>query len=518
MARQASRGLAWLCGPGWLLVGLWLAFYLVVYGLYAYALVRFPFDYDQGEGYDVNSAWALAQGLPIYASPDQYPFYSSNYPPLYSLLLAPLVGVFGPRLALGRLLSLVAVAVIAAVIFRAVQIETGRWRPALFAALLFFASPYVYHVTPLARVNALMVALGLAAVYVLGRTADAKSATGRQWLALGGALLLAALYTKQMAVDAVAAALLYLALRDLRLGLALGSAVLLVGGAFYLGLDWLTAGGFSLNVLWANANPFRWDQAVAYYRNFLAIHPLLVVAALAVILGRLRRGLRGLSVFSLYFLAALVVALGTGKWGAGESYFLAAIAAGCVLLGVALAWVEARLDELGAAAGSSRAPGRRSAVAGGALACLVFVALFAQLRLFWHGPWSWPEWGAYDRGLQAAVLGRLPTAADSAAGRRIAGYVATATGDVLCEESAFALAARRLVLGNATQQRNLYEAGRHDPSALVSRLERREVGVVVLNAQQYPSPVLAAIGQNYYVVEVVEMNGFRYLVMLPGGR
>src|SRR5512141_562572 len=87
----------------WLGLFLGLLFYLWLYLLFAYNLLRFPFDFDQGEGYDVNSAWALVQGLPIYGSPDLYPFYSSNYPPLYSLLLAPAVALLGPRLSLGRL-------------------------------------------------------------------------------------------------------------------------------------------------------------------------------------------------------------------------------------------------------------------------------------------------------------------------------------------------------------------------------------------------------------------------------
>ncbi len=518
MAGRTATTLRWLYGAGWLAVALWLLFYLLVYALYAYAILRFPFDYDQGEGYDVNSAWALVQGFPLYASPDEYPFYSSNYPPLYSLLLAPLVGAFGPKLALGRLLSLAAVALVVFLIALAVRQDTGRWRPALAAGLLFLASPYVYHVTPLARVNALMLALGLAGVYVLGRAADAKPRASWVRLLAGGGLLLAALYTKQMALDAAGAALLYLTLRDHRRGLLLSAAVLAVGGVLYLALDWATAGGFTLNVLWANANPFSWAQAAAYYRNFLEIHPLLAATAAAWTLAELLRGgPRGLSVYALYFLAALGVALGTGKWGAGESYFLAALAAACILCGRALGRVEAHLGHALAVGRPAGAP-RRSLLTGGALAVLVLALLSAQLRLLWHGPWSWPAWGAYDRGLQASVLGHLPTAADRAAGLRVVDYLARATGDVLAEEAAFALVAGRRVLGNATQQRNLYEARLHDPAKLVSALERHEVGVVVLNGQQYPPPVLTAIGQNYYLVEVVEMNGFRYLVLLPGGR
>jgi hypothetical protein len=416
------------------------------------------------------------------------------------------------------MLSLAAVGLAVLVIVRAVKLQSNGWLPALTAGLFFLASPYVYHVTPLARVNALMLALSLLGVHVLWRVADAKPRPALGWYVLGGAILLAALYTKQMALDAAGAALLYLAVRDPRRAFGLGAGVLAAGGLIYLAIDWVTGGGFSLNVLWANANPFSVDQALSYYRNFLEIHPLLVGVALAVTAVDLaRRGARGVSVWSLYFAFALVVALGTGKWGAGESYFLPAIAAGSVLFGRGLGAVEAGFARAVAAAGRARSSAGASLLAGAIIGAILLAGGW-QLRLLWHGQWTRPELGLYDRGIQASVLGRRPTLADTVAGEEVARYLAQAPGDVLAEESAFALVAGRRVLGNATQQRNLYEAGRHDPAALLAALDSGEVSVVVLNAQQYPPPVLAAIGRNCYAVDTLEMNGFRYLVLFSGRR
>ena len=67
-------------------------------------LAAYPYDVDQGEGYDVNSGWLIAQGRPIYTDNNLYPYYSSNYPPLYSLALGLIVQETGPTLAAGRLL------------------------------------------------------------------------------------------------------------------------------------------------------------------------------------------------------------------------------------------------------------------------------------------------------------------------------------------------------------------------------------------------------------------------------
>ena len=69
-----------------------LFFYLLVYVAHAANLAAYPYDLDQGEAYDVNSGWLLAQGRPIYTDNERFPYYSSNYPPVYSLLLAPVVG------------------------------------------------------------------------------------------------------------------------------------------------------------------------------------------------------------------------------------------------------------------------------------------------------------------------------------------------------------------------------------------------------------------------------------------
>ncbi len=532
----------WVRRVAGLLIALWLVYYLVIYVGHAQALLRFPYDYDQGEGYDVNSAWVLSWGGSIYASPSQYPYYSSNYPPLYPLLLAPFVAAWGPQLALGRLLSLIATAFTVGLIGFAVYLEplninppsrlrfassadkrradlcsmaleSRRWRPALAAALLFIASPYVYHTTPLARVNALMVALALGGVYAVSQGAEQQDGKAWGWLAAGGALLLAALYTKQMAIDAVAAALTYLALRNWQRGLTLGAAILGAGGAIYLALEVGTRGGFSLNVLWANANPFDWQQAEAYYRNFLTIHLLLVVAGVALLaLPLLRRGPRGISAYALYFVAALIVAVGTGKWGAGESYFLSAIAAGCILLGQALAWVEAAMER--AALDMERQPGKwLPAVAAYSLVFVTCVALTMQLGRYWHGPSSWPVLGLTDRGIQARVLGRSPAAADTLAGNQIVSYITQTPGDTLAEECGFTLKAGRPVLGNTTQQLNLYQARRYNPQPLVNALDQGKISLVVLNAQRYPAPVLAAIGRDCNAVASYTINGFDYRVL-----
>ena len=72
--------------------------YLAVYVAYAVDLFHWPFDYDQGEGFELYDAILYSQGEWPYRDNAVYPFYASNYPPLFHLLIVPLLPIFGPQL------------------------------------------------------------------------------------------------------------------------------------------------------------------------------------------------------------------------------------------------------------------------------------------------------------------------------------------------------------------------------------------------------------------------------------
>ena len=77
--------------------------YLIVYIVYAVDLFHWPFDYDQGEGFELYDAILYSQGEWPYRDNAAYPFYASNYPPLFHLLIVPLFPVFGQGVIAGRI-------------------------------------------------------------------------------------------------------------------------------------------------------------------------------------------------------------------------------------------------------------------------------------------------------------------------------------------------------------------------------------------------------------------------------
>ena len=90
--------------------------HLLIYVHYAIGLLRFPFDYDQGEGFELVDTSLFSQGEWPYRDNEVYPFYASNYPPLFHVILVPFVWVFGEEYWYGRLVGFLGTLVTAAAI------------------------------------------------------------------------------------------------------------------------------------------------------------------------------------------------------------------------------------------------------------------------------------------------------------------------------------------------------------------------------------------------------------------
>ena len=525
-----------------------LLFLFLVYVIYAVALFRFPFDYDQGEGFELWDAALFSRGQWIYQDNETFPFYSSNYAPLFPLLLAPWVRLFGPKLWVGRVFSFATTLVIGGTIFWIVRRETRDRVVAALAGLTFFAANIVYQIGPLCRLHMLMVMFGLLGVAFMARLEDTAHGRGsaplttsgsaplttRRNLWLGMAFLLAAGYTKQLAFDAVAAAFLFFLLRRPRQALLYGAGFAAVVGVIFVGLNLATDGQWWLNAITANANPFIPGQTQALYQQWLRLYPVIILLAAGYVLWTLY--LDRISIYGLYFVIATAKGVLSGKWGAGPGYFITAIVAACLCAGIGLGllrrWVADRAAREGAQA-------RRWRWAGLALGAAVPLLFLYQARLNLHLPLEHPLTRpvarllsipsesphrfrrSYYDSMGYTQLGHLPTAADAEAGQKIVDWVRASRedGPAWSEEAMFTIwADQEHVITNPTQLYNLWNMGKLDVSEMVEMIDARRFGLVIFRAQFYPPPVLEAIGQNYDVVDHVEMNGFLYAILRPRPR
>ena len=526
--RQASRFLKALSAVLLILAVVAYVGYLVIYFTYAVDLFRWPFDYDQGEGFELYDAILYNQGEWPYRDNAVYPFYASNYPPLFHLLIVPLLPLLGPRLIAGRVVSFGATLVTAGAIAFVVRRKVGGRFIPLISGLAFLASNYVYQIGPLCRMHMTMVMFETLAIAFFAAFDHPKH--GNRNLLLGLLMLLCAGYTKQMAVFTVVAALSYVFLRDVKRSIAAGALLALVAGAIFWLLNVATDGQWWVNTIQANVNEYDYRQTLFLFGQWFRLHTVFVLLAAAYLI--YETFWDRLSVYSLWFLFALGAGALSGKWGAGFGYFTTAVAAACLASGLALGRLQHWAEMLSNRESKKR---RWSPYAALGLACLIPALYLIQAPRMLHMPTSGPVFGTlahwfgvddqlvvgdcttfqYHDAMGYTQLGHLLTPADYAAGEAIMEYVHAADGPVFSEEAMFNLLAGEPVITNPTQLYNLYNNDLLDPSEIIARIEDQHFGLVIFRAQFYPQPVLEAIGQNYKPVDHICMNGFYYHILHP---
>src|ERR671917_201490 len=143
---------------------------LLLFLRHGWDALSFPFPLNYGEGPLLDQAVRLASFEGIYSSDlTKAPYTISNYPPVYLLVQAPFVWLFGPELWYGRLISLASVAATALFVALTLFALTRDRIAAMAAGLTFPAIPYVLRWSSLGRVDLLGLALSWAGLFAVVR-------------------------------------------------------------------------------------------------------------------------------------------------------------------------------------------------------------------------------------------------------------------------------------------------------------------------------------------------------------
>jgi hypothetical protein len=312
---------------------------LLIFVIHGLIVLGFQYPLDYGEGPLLNQALRVVQGNPLYpegvASP---PYLVSNYPPIYVLINALFVALFGPTLAIGRLISFVSTLGSAMMIALIIQHFSGpkRLLPMLAGASIFLITPYVLEWSPLFRIDMLGLFLSLAGLYIVIRN-PAKNRN----LLFAAALFILAAYTRQSyGLAAPFAGIIYVFTKNKRGAVKLLLAYGLGGLAIFGLLYWVTDGAFFFHIISANVNPFRWETVWNFARDILSKMPfILFLGGVYLVIGW--RLTKTYAILYPYMLASALAALTIGKVGSNINYLVEISAAFGLLMG----FIFARFSE-----------------------------------------------------------------------------------------------------------------------------------------------------------------------------
>lgn len=527
----------------------WLMFHFVVYVVYANNLIQFPFDYDQGEGFELHDVMLLSQFKSPYADIETFPFYGSIYPPMYHVFLVPFAWLFGAGYWYGRLFSFITTLITAITISWVVYRETYRAKPnadktltrmiALASGLAFLSSNIVYHIGPLFRQHISMFMFETLAIAVFAHVNEIESTPHRRRMLLFGfALLVVGGYTKQLAAFTAIAILIFLFIRNPRRAIIWGFGFAVVGAGIFALFTITTDGHWWTQTITANVKDFLTEQAIGLARLFLNLHLALLIPALLQLVYEVYFG--RISVYGIWFVCTFVLsALAAGTWGAGDSYYATSVAAMCILSGIFISKTVSRgwqfrqnyLRRILIDPFKPFAPAITII-----LIILMPIVYITYARATLHMPTTGAGFkqiadifgiepnadkGFYDSAGRLvgayADIGHLTTPQDVVNGNLIVEHINTIPPDklLLSEEAAFSFATNREVITNPVVLYILDQVGHYDSSGLVKMLEEQAFGLIVLRARFYPPPVNIAIDTYYEMVEVIPMNGFDYQLLRP---
>jgi hypothetical protein len=361
---------------------------------------------------------------------------------------------------------------------------------------------------------------------------------------VGLLLLLAAGYTKQLAIATCAAVFGFLFLRNPRRSLVWGALFAAVAGGIFVWINLATNGEWWANIIAANVNTFFPQQFVNLFKQWFRLHYALII--LAALFAIYELYFTRLSLYTIWWVLAVANAILSGKWGAGDSYFATAIAATCVLAGLfaartargawtfqphSLSLSSSNNSALSAVSHFFSRP-MLAAAAGIIVPILYLVYGFSVVKMPTEGRFFgalsdtlglessyWDRYAFYDAAGWTegyATIGHMPTQTDINNGWRIVDILRASDQPALSEEAGFSLRADKDVITNPTQLKNLYENEMYDPTTLVAAIKAHDFSVIVFRAQFYPPPVLDAAYEAYYPSEVIPMNGFNYEIWRPG--
>jgi 4-amino-4-deoxy-L-arabinose transferase-like glycosyltransferase len=458
-----------------------LAVGLAVWLLHAGLMVRFPFQFDGGEGVLLEVTSVMARGETVYRGLNEPPYYIAPYPPVYFWLSSLFMGPGAYGFLGGRLVSALAALLLAVLLGSWLHRRAGP-TAALCGVAFFLIHPLTLGWSALFRSDMLALLFAGSALMLFSRWESRPSFRCDLLTAL---LLSLACLTKQTFLAGFVAVGLTLLLEDWRRALRFVAIGALSLGVPLLALHLATGGRFYEQVVTGNVLPYSLHQAV----SLLGFYLLASLGLLALAAGNLAfTGWRRDRLWYFYLLATLVAVAASGRAGAFYNYYVELHLALVVLAALGIAAWERRRRRTGFAH---------------ALVLLQLLVLGGALSLppYLHSPAR-----ALREEALPALRGELPRW--YRLGMKTEGlrpWLERYPGPVLAENLGNIVALGRTPwVGDAHVLFELARLGRWDPNPVLAMIERGEFALIVLQRPEdnprFPATVLARIRERYEVV------------------
>jgi hypothetical protein len=416
------------------------------YFYHAARIILFPFSVDYGEGFLLGQGKNLAAFEGIYDPIDASPWLVSNYPPLYPMVVAMGVKLFGTQFYFGRVVSLAGVLVAGFCLYRMTLLQTMSRLAAWIAMLAWFASYPIYDWGTHHRVDSLGIGLEALGLLFLLR---------RERLKMAAAFFLLALFTRQTILMGPLAGYFFLRRMDgPRAAAKWLGGLLFVGAALFGAISLLTQGEFFRHLVVYNANEYNLKDVWRMFHG--AVMSPMQFPTLFAIYYLVRTSVSGkwdlpslcipFSALSLFF---------AGKLGSATNYLFE--------LAFASSW----------AIGMVLAEGRFSIPQSNPVRLFAPLILGVGVLFPLHVPHLYGQWEIYD-------WGGTPISSSAVLSEELSARLSEIPPPVLSQDSGMALLSGQEVLWQPFVMTQLAKDGVWDPAPLYASIRAKKYSALVL--------------------------------------
>jgi hypothetical protein len=296
-------------------------------------LATFPYQIDYGEGLMLEGALSLRQGRPLYPAASQLPVVLHVYGPLAYAATAATLRPGHISFTPGRVLILLCALALSAVIATLLRRWTGSLQIAVAFGLILLAVPAFRFWTYLLRADLIGIALSIS-----GLALFAFKPRYNHWSVF---FFTAALFCKYSLLAAPLAVLLHLLLlRQVKDAVRFATLLALGSGAAFAAFQIKTGGGFAFHMFSTHPDPYSFAQVAGLTGVVWLSAPIVTALALFHILRKIRS--REPDIAALYFVAASITSLTSGKQGSTTNHFLEWMVAACLCAGMGYAALKSQ--------------------------------------------------------------------------------------------------------------------------------------------------------------------------------